>query len=549
MPQNTSKDSQVRAAGGERSNIMQAAGSFMESQATQAGQAGLTVNRVGASFAARFGRLILAHGIAALPSALYHYQGKLKLSAQQVWFVSYILSHKWDADLPYPSLKKMGRSTGISERHLRRMKSTLCQKGLLEVYPRYGERERRDTDAYDFSGLFGRLERILAAEPPAPNAIRAEGPNLDAVETGETDSSFVARYGRVISRHGVTAVPRAIFTHQSALSLTPQQVWFITYIFSFQWDTSLPYPSIRRMATVTGYSSVQLHNIKAELVKAGHLRLVRRKDEQGGQDSNAYDFSGLLDAVRTLLQRDAATDTTPEDISATSTEEDDEEEPRRRGRKAKPKVEKAYGAYREDRGFAGRTDVEFAPPGDTKFTGVGDTELPGRVDRQFTGRKDRRLSGVGDTDYSGASKQASLGRVTPTLQGGRTRGLHEIEAPHIKENKEDDSNRLSKKSVSVTKDSTQPKANAESYSPYIAGVASDFSRELGDAAHDVSNIKQALNLWQASGLSEQAFVELMQEARKRTRKYQSRPTWDAMNNKMAYYFAALRDLLGQSAGG
>lgn len=56
-------------------------------------------------------------------------------------------------------------------------------------------------------------------------------------------------------------------------------------------------------------------------------------------------------------------------------------------------------------------------------------------------------------------------------------------------------------------------------------------------------MKQALNLWGDSGLSEQEFVDLMQEARKLTRRYQSRPTWDAMSNKMSYYFTVVRDLV------
>ncbi len=60
-------------------------------------------------------------------------------------------------------------------------------------------------------------------------------------------------------------------------------------------------------------------------------------------------------------------------------------------------------------------------------------------------------------------------------------------------------------------------------------------------------MKQALNLWQKSGLNEQQFVELMHEARKLTRRYQSRPTWDAMNNKMSYFYATLRDLVGQAS--
>ena len=56
----------------------------------------------------------------------------------------------------------------------------------------------------------------------------------------------------------MAAVPKAIFTHQKALGLTSQQVWFISYIFSFQWSTALPYPSINKMVQHTGYSRAHL---------------------------------------------------------------------------------------------------------------------------------------------------------------------------------------------------------------------------------------------------------------------------------------------------
>ncbi len=62
-------------------------------------------------------------------------------------------------------------------------------------------------------------------------------------------------------------------------------------------------------------------------------------------------------------------------------------------------------------------------------------------------------------------------------------------------------------------------------------------------------MKQALNLWRDSGLGEQQFVEQMQEARNLTRRYQARPTWDALNNKMAYLFTTLRDLIAQATEG
>jgi hypothetical protein len=348
----------------------------------------------------------------------------------------------------------------------------------------------------------------------------------------------------VIARHGVTAVPRAIFTHQAILGLTPQQVWFITYIFSFQWDTSLPYPSIRRMATVTGYSSVQMHNIKAELVKAGYLSLVRRRDDLGGQDTNAYDFSGLLEAIRTLLQREATAGDLAES-TVPDVEPEEEEEPLRRGRKPKRNIDNGSSAGLAVPRSAQREDPHLSAPEDLQFTGVGDTELSGGADLQFTGREDRQLTGAEDAELSRAGNPMSSGRVTRALPGGRTRGLHEIESTHTEENREDDSNQRSKKVAKRTEETTQTKSSIPGYSPYIAAVAADFSRELGDAVHEASNMKQALNLWQSSGLTEQAFVHLMQEARKLTRKYQSRPTWDAMNNKMAYYFTALRDLVAQ----
>jgi hypothetical protein len=62
--------------------------------------------------------VILQHGIAAIPAAIFHYQGEIGLKAQHVWFIAYILSHKWDEDLPYPSLSNMARCSGTTLRNI-----------------------------------------------------------------------------------------------------------------------------------------------------------------------------------------------------------------------------------------------------------------------------------------------------------------------------------------------------------------------------------------------------------------------------------------------
>ena len=81
------------------------------------------------------------------------------------------------------------------------------------------------------------------------------------------------------------------------------------------------------------------------------------------------------------------------------------------------------------------------------------------------------------------------------------------------------------------------------YSSYIASVVTDFSDELGNSEHVVSNVTQALRLWQGSELDEQQFVERFYEAKRRTRQYQGRNGINGIQNKMAYLFVTLRRLV------
>src|SRR3954464_1163720 len=116
------------------------------------------------SWAARYGRAILAHGVAAIPTALFFYQARLQLSAQEVWFASYVLAHKWDAALPSPSLKKMAEQTGMSLSQLQRIRARLCAKHLLQIRDNFHDGGGQMPNSYDFAPLFKKLEAALTAE-------------------------------------------------------------------------------------------------------------------------------------------------------------------------------------------------------------------------------------------------------------------------------------------------------------------------------------------------------------------------------------------------
>ncbi|HEX2324732.1 MAG TPA: hypothetical protein VHQ00_04990, partial [Chloroflexota bacterium] len=149
-------------------------------------------------FLARFGATILSGGIAAIPTSLYHYQAELRLAPQEVWFVGYILAHRWTDALPYPSLRQMSRRTGISTQMLHRYKQSLVEKGYLATIPRHRPSGGRTSNSYDFSGLFARLEQLLRRDrrDPAwqPTADESEEQEQDALEDfgGEAEQKGAA---------------------------------------------------------------------------------------------------------------------------------------------------------------------------------------------------------------------------------------------------------------------------------------------------------------------------------------------------------------------
>jgi hypothetical protein len=118
------------------------------------------------------------------------------------------------------------------------------------------------------------------------------------------DRSFLARFGSVILSGGIASIPIALFTYQGELKLSPQQVWFVSKVLSYKWGSGLPYPSIKKMADETGVSRQQIHDYQKQLVKAGWLKVINRRNALGGKDSNLFDFSPLFQALEELLGRD-----------------------------------------------------------------------------------------------------------------------------------------------------------------------------------------------------------------------------------------------------
>lgn len=433
---------------------------------------------------------------------------------------------------------------------------------------------------------------------PTHKAVRQE---VAEEVTHARASSFAARFGWAILQHGIAAIPSALYHFQGRLGLYAQHVWFATYIFSYQWDTALPYPSIVKMAEQTGYTTAYLHRIKGSLVEKGYLRMVHRTNAAGGQDSNGYDFSGLLDAVRGLLQptqpplaatapAQGAPGSAPlpdtADGTHTTVTTATPSTPRRgslavqarrdrvRGQKldAGPINGAANKAGKgDDTEYALPSDIQYADPDDIQYISPPDDWYAGGSDAQYIRPGDVQYIEPDDNQFAGAGDPKSRRLATPRMQDPVTRNAHEEETEQIETKKKiDDSSQLSTIEIQRTnrrscspvlsfevrthqedqqwvKEATRPAHPP--YSPYIAQVITDFSNELQDSGHVIENVSQALRLWRDSGLDDREFVELLYEAKRRTRLGQSKGGARGLSNKMAYYFTCLRDLCAKLQDG
>lgn len=114
----------------------------------------------------RFGQIIGSKYFTVLPQHIFTHCKELGITHTEAWFIGAILQFKWTAGLPYPSLNKLAKTSGISSTTIHKLKKSLVKKGLLKVIPRYRTIDKKQTksrssNAYDFEPLFRKIEEFI----------------------------------------------------------------------------------------------------------------------------------------------------------------------------------------------------------------------------------------------------------------------------------------------------------------------------------------------------------------------------------------------------
>lgn len=113
-------------------------------------------------FEARFGKVIAACGVAAVPRALCFYMGELGLSYADLGFLCHLFSYRWTSAVPYPRTRSLALQAGVTRAGIQKRIAALVSLGYLRVEPRYApDTGRQTSNGYDLSPLLARLESCI----------------------------------------------------------------------------------------------------------------------------------------------------------------------------------------------------------------------------------------------------------------------------------------------------------------------------------------------------------------------------------------------------
>jgi predicted transcriptional regulator len=113
------------------------------------------------SFYDKWSICISNDGFTMIPNVLLENAHVLGITPSELVVLINIESHRWGTRLPYPSVQRLAKRTGMSERHITRLITSLERKKLI-----WRQRRKSKTNEYDISPLITKLDIISTESLP-----------------------------------------------------------------------------------------------------------------------------------------------------------------------------------------------------------------------------------------------------------------------------------------------------------------------------------------------------------------------------------------------
>jgi len=110
------------------------------------------------SVAERFGEVIAQDNWGIVPYAFYKYQDELDLSIAEVWFLCWVIMHRWEDKDSFPSLNALARYTGYTRQYIQVIAHRLHERGYIDIKERTLENNAKASNYYDIGPIMELLE-------------------------------------------------------------------------------------------------------------------------------------------------------------------------------------------------------------------------------------------------------------------------------------------------------------------------------------------------------------------------------------------------------
>lgn len=124
--------------------------------------------------------------------------------------------------------------------------------------------------------------------------------NKDKKTTGASERQLKEKWGAVTLSNGFTAIPNTLIERQQALKIKPTEMNILLILMKYWWENDrTPYPSKETIAEMINRDSSTVRKAMKSLEEKGLVKRTSRYYEKGGQTSNEYDLSGLVESLKT----------------------------------------------------------------------------------------------------------------------------------------------------------------------------------------------------------------------------------------------------------
>ncbi len=118
----------------------------------------------------RWTPLIATTGFTAVAGAFLENYAKLNITPSEAMLLIHLVSFKWTKEAPFPSVSRLAKLMGCSERNVRKLCHSLESVGLIKRVGREGTSNR-----FDLSGLYEKLEERIRSGQLAEKSVVQEG--------------------------------------------------------------------------------------------------------------------------------------------------------------------------------------------------------------------------------------------------------------------------------------------------------------------------------------------------------------------------------------